>query len=270
VINLCIKIQHELDEAKQQLEFFTSELDSLPEGSLNLSGKGGIPHWYRLKDKEDGTKLREYIKLSDQAMLESMTYKRYCNMKIKELNKFIKATEKYLTILSAETVDEKMFSSESPFKEYLIARVGNPFDISEEIENWLNAPYKKAPITDESHKVRTARGVRVRSKSEAMIVDELTFQGIPFRYECEFVANRHTYYPDFTIKHPKTGKIYLWEHFGLLDQSSYRSGSYNKVSDYLEEGFYLGYNLICTVEWNGIPLDGEWVHLIIQHFFKSE
>lgn len=35
-----------------------------------------------------------------------------------------------------------------------------------------------------------------------------------FRYECLLKLGDSAYYPDFTIKHPKTGKTYYWEHFG--------------------------------------------------------
>ena len=35
-------------------------------------------------------------------------------------------------------------------------------------------------------------------------------------------------YPDFTARHPKTGQVYYWEHFGLMDQPEYNKQSLTK------------------------------------------
>lgn len=61
----------------------------------------------------------------------------------------------------------------------------------------------------------------MRSKSEAMIVKVLKQNKIPYRYEAKLLFGDIEMYPDFTIRHPKTGQWFYWEHFGLLDKADY-------------------------------------------------
>ncbi|MFQ8777759.1 MAG: hypothetical protein ACLR78_10425 [Roseburia sp.] len=61
----------------------------------------------------------------------------------------------------------------------------------------------------------------MRSKSEAMIAMLLHLNAIPYRYECALSLGGVTLFPDFTIRHPVTGVLYYWEHFGLMDDPAY-------------------------------------------------
>ena len=61
----------------------------------------------------------------------------------------------------------------------------------------------------------------LRSKSEAIIDMILYKNGIPFRYEEKIVLGDVILYPDFVIRHPKTGDFYYWEHFGMMDDEDY-------------------------------------------------
>ena len=73
----------------------------------------------------------------------------------------------------------------------------------------------------------------VRSKSEAFIASSLSDKGIPFRYECAAKIAGTVIYPDFTIRHPLSGKLCLWEHFGLID----RPLSFSYVKDLINYHF---------------------------------
>jgi len=94
----------------------------------------------------------------------------------------------------------------------------------------------------------TNSGIRVRSKSERTIADMLTQNGIPFLYEAEFAFGGEFKSPDFTINRPYDGKLYLWEHFGLIEQDEYRLNANKKLALYNRFGFYPFENLICTYE----------------------
>ena len=75
-------------------------------------------------------------------------------------------------------------------------------------------------------------GNTLRSKSET-IIDMLLFQTrIPYRYECPIILGTHIIYPDFTIRHPITGKIFYWEHFGQMDNSEYYPKACDKLRLY--------------------------------------
>jgi hypothetical protein len=38
---------------------------------------------------------------------------------------------------------------------------------------------------------------------------------------------------NFTIRHPHTGKIFYWEHFGKMDNESYAKNTIAKLSFYV-------------------------------------
>ena len=64
-------------------------------------------------------------------------------------------------------------------------------------------------------------GCMVRSKSEVIIANLLTTNGIIFRYELPLYAPDGSFYLlDFTIEW--RGKKYFWEHIGLLDNEDYQ------------------------------------------------
>ena len=64
---------------------------------------------------------------------------------------------------------------------------------------------------------------------EKMIASYLYTKKIPFRYECALYLNGVLVFPDFTIRHPKAGEVYYWEHFGLMDQPSYVKRTMEKI-----------------------------------------
>ncbi|MEL1243990.1 RecQ family ATP-dependent DNA helicase [Flavobacterium sp. DGU11] len=69
---------------------------------------------------------------------------------------------------------------------------------------------------------QTLSGHLVRSKSEVIIANILTERNINFEYEpMLFSVDRELYSPDFAIAH--NGKVYYWEHLGMLDNEEYRS-----------------------------------------------
>lgn len=67
---------------------------------------------------------------------------------------------------------------------------------------------------------QTLSGDLVRSKSEVIIANILTDRNIIFEYEPYLSStDKQLYRPDFSITHK--GKIYHWEHLGMLDNEEY-------------------------------------------------
>jgi len=94
----------------------------------------------------------------------------------------------------------------------------------------------------------TSSGIRVRSKSERTIADALYQNRIPYRYEAAIALGGEERYPDFTIFRPSDGKMFLWEHLGLIDNDGYRQKASEKIALYIRHGFCPFDNLICTYE----------------------
>jgi hypothetical protein len=91
-------------------------------------------------------------------------------------------------------------------------------------------------------------GLKVRSKSEIIIVNTLIFQNIKFEYEKRlYLSSGGSYIPDFTINCFNGEKI-IWEHLGLLTNDDYMKKWIKKKNDYKKENFSEGENLFVTID----------------------
>lgn len=114
---------------------------------------------------------------------------------------------------------------------------------------------------------KSCSGNVVRSKSEAMIDMFLYMNKIPFRYECALELEQITLFPDFTIRHPKTGKLYYWEHFGMMDNVNYAKKTYSKLELYGRYGIIPSIQLIVTFETKEHPLTVDVIEKLIKEYF---
>lgn len=148
----------------------------------------------------------------------------------------------------------------------LLANSINP--MSKEILEWMNSSYETNPRFPEKLVFRTKSDIYVRSKSEAIIASALFAQKIPFHYEELLVLGDDSFYPDFTIKHPITGKIIYWEHFGMMEKPEYARKTFAKLQNYTTHGIILGINLIATFETMEHPLDILQVERVIESYLE--
>ena len=88
-------------------------------------------------------------------------------------------------------------------------------------QKWRAESYETNPSHPENLIHTTLAGHKVRSKSEVIISNLLYTNQIPYRYEAALPLKEFTAYPDFTILHPVTNKIFYWEHFGMMDNAPY-------------------------------------------------
>lgn len=140
--------------------------------------------------------------------------------------------------------------------------------ISQELLTWTNNPYDQNPYHPEGLIHRSISGKLLRSKSES-IIDMILFQEkIPYRYECQLLLGDQIIYPDFTIRHPHTGKLFYWEHFGQMDNPEYYTKACSKIHLYVSHGIIPTINLITTYETKSFPLASEDVKEIVDHYFK--
>ena len=127
--------------------------------------------------------------------------------------------------------------------------------MSEELQKWAHEEYEINPKDPELRNVPTVDGIKVRSKSEALIVMLLSVNHIPYRYECRLDVGGHAYYPDFTIRHPVTGEYFYWEHCGKMGDFKYVIRFLNKFRIYILNGYLPDHNLILTYESDNHPFD---------------
>ena len=110
-------------------------------------------------------------------------------------------------------------------------------------------------------------GNYVRSKSESMIDMVLYIHKIPFRYECALTLGETTLFPDFTIRHPQTGEVFYWEHFGLMDNAEYSKNACSKLQLYTNHGIIPSIQLITTYETKEHPLTADVIEKIVEDYF---
>ncbi len=138
---------------------------------------------------------------------------------------------------------------------------------NQDLNSWTTQSYAKNESHPEHLKYKTTLGFMVRSKSELIISNSLSMNKLPFRYECGLNLNGVTLFPDFTIMHPKTKKLFYWEHFGMMDNPSYAHSAISKLQTYISNDIIPSINLITTFETKDNPLDTNMIEEIIKYYF---
>lgn len=142
--------------------------------------------------------------------------------------------------------------------------------VAQKVEQFLQEDYEQGNFREDENEYYTVRGERVRSKSEILIADELLRRNIPYHYEKPLVlrdGNRKVVFrPDFTAMNPRNGKVYIVEHFGLMDNQEYVSVAMRKMNLYEKNGYLLGKNLIIFRESGELQLNRKIVNSYIEEY----
>lgn len=229
-----------------------AELEQAPEGTLTSSKIRG--HWrYYAQIRKKGKRTRRYIK--DEGLKAQLAIKKLRMALLRDFRNDLEATEAYLK-------KRKEYSTADIFENESMREL-----FSKIYAEWQNAKYEANPYYREQLTVEGAGGVYVRSKSEGDITWGLADEGLPNRYEQKLVLDGKTVYPDFTIFHPMTGKVIIWEHFGLMDDETYARRAYEKIALYIKNGYFPGDNLILTFEDKDHPLSNRTIRETIRFYF---
>ncbi|MBR6229814.1 MAG: hypothetical protein IKQ97_08765 [Eubacterium sp.] len=233
--------------------------DKNTEESRLVAEKRGKRYIYRIIDS-DGQ--RSYVKENDM--------KKAINIAQRDFNKAMSVKiENRLRILDGMKTEsrksriEETILSTNPGRLKLI----DTFIVSDDdyaIE-WQNKEYiSNSYPFDEESSFLTNRGERVRSKSEKILADYFFEKDIPYRYEPELCfENGKCFFPDFILLNKKTKKEYVWEHFGMMDDSDYSLRAVEKILEYAKNGYVDGVKLICTYETSSHGLQKETIDQIV-------
>ena len=93
---------------------------------------------------------------------------------------------------------------------------------------------------------------------------------IPYRYECKLTLGNVVIYPDFTIRHPRTGEVFYWEHFGMMDVPQYAKSAADKIMLYTQNQIYPDEKLITTYETKEQPIDTGKIQKLIAYYFGED
>lgn len=270
-MNIREMIENEKQNIEKSIEENKAQIANLPGGTLQVHKSGVFYNWFVIdensnsKSNSKSNSHRHYISKENKELAEQLAYKGYLETQLSENQDNLKAINFFLKKYSGDTKSVRYITSNEGRRELLTPKLHYT---DKEIEKWLRDKYTGDVPEPSNLRYPSQAGFKVRSKSEQIIVGLLLKYHIPFKYEHPMYINNHNLYPDFTIMHPKTHKIYVWEHLGMMDSYQYRNHNFDKINDYYLLGFAPGDNLIMTYEANNSGVDEILAEKLIKHYFS--
>lgn len=255
--NLLLAERLQLEKRIQKLQ---KQINNYPKEQFICTTNGKYHKWYQ----SDG-KTATYIPKNNRHLAEQLCTKKYLTLLIQDLSDEIQAIDSYLAKNKRKKHRAQQLLLNNSECQKLLSAYFRP--LSDELTQWMLSDYDKNTSYPKQLIHPTSSGGLVRSKSEAMIHMLLTSHQIPFRYECALELNDAITYPDFTIRHPKTGATFYWEHFGLMEKTSYRQNMLSKLQHYTSSGIIPSIQLITTYETSQNPLTSKTVENLITQYF---
>lgn len=280
-------LEHEKDDLKRKILFLEKCLENIPDGQMRISHSNGCVQYYFRNissTKNSGAESETVVKTKDDPVCKNKTgtssgyfynhdehlaraiaQRDYDLRLLKELRTRYKAIDRALHAYN-RTDPEKVLQSFSPDRQTLI----EPSIISNKvyIEHWLAEKYPRKPFGENTPEIYTAKGERVRSKSEKIIADTLFRYNIPYRYEYPLqLLGFGLVHPDFMVLNPTTRKEFFYEHFGMMDEEKYVSDALKKIEAYEKNDIFPGQQLIITLETRTMPLNIRILEKIIRNYF---
>ena len=241
---------------------YSKQLENSPPGSLlwqKNKGKDQLLHSYR----RDGARVREVITKKED-LQKALAQKEFARKAVTILNRNVDVLRNAINSITPFDPDEILESMTKGYsrlpEEYFFNRNQLVIDmkLDDEIKaridrhrEWGARPYRQSTYKEENKRIRTSRGLAVRSKSEALIIEALyRWYDIPHRYEQEQVVNGILINPDITLEDYNNEEFYI-EHLGMMDNPSYARYNYEKLERYYGAGLIPGDNLILTFDRRG-------------------
>lgn len=249
--------------------------EKAPQGRIRISQNGGHPEYYLVTER--GSLRGKYLPHSQKTLARQLVQKDYDARLIKLLQKEITALQNYMKQTSNGRAIPELYDSLCPARRSLIT----PAILTNEqyAARWQDVSWTGRPFASDAPYICTARGERVRSKSEVIIADTLFRHNIPYRYEFPITLKRSnsadirrdfgssiTLYPDFLCLNTRTRTEFYWEHFGLMDSTEYSNNAAGKLRLYTENGILAGRNLIITMETQTEPPSIKALEKLIEEF----
>ena len=247
-------------QVDQKIKEVEEKLRLMPEGHLLCASNRQYMKWYWRNGVE-----RIYIPKENRFLAEQLAEKKYYQLLLNDLFHEKEAIDLYLKHCNIYPKQaEELLVNTSEYQKLLSHKHKI---LEEDLANWQSESYDFNKKHPEQLIQKAISGNLVRSKSEVLIDMILCKYQIPFRYECALKLGQMTVYPDFTMRHPKNGKVYYWEHFGIMDDPSYSQKAYAKMQLYTVNGIIPSITLITTFETKDYPMSPEVVEGLVKQYF---
>ena len=210
------------------------------------------------------TKKRKYAKLDEMEAVRKVAQRDYEENLRNKLCKMKKSMEKFLPEYDISGLED-IYDRMSDARKNLIVPIIEPKESL--IKKWKEVEYEPMGFEEGDPLFCSDSGIRVRSKSELMIANTLEKMNILYRYEYPTsIKILGTVRPDFTCLNVRTGKQYIWEHFGRMDSVSYSNKNVFKIYAYEQTGYFQGKNMIMTFETSQHPISSNTINQMIEQY----
>ena len=227
--------------------------------------RNGFSRFYIVSGEDPNGK---YVSKENLGEIEAIAQRDYNKKVLATIEANIKTLETFLAKFCGGDIAEA-YTKLKPGRKSMV----QPIAVTNEdyATAWLSLPYKAKGFEPRTAEIFSASGLRVRSKSEAIIADILADAGVPFRYEFPVnVRGMGTVHPDFYCLNPHSRKEFIWEHFGMMSDCDYAENAIGKISLYAKAGWTLGYNLLATFESTAQPLNSKVVKNTLLQFLGEQ
>ncbi len=249
--DLLVKVvQERIIELTGLLKIKEKDLCKAPEGTIRIVSRDGLLQYYQRINPSDTRGV--YLKREQDDIATALVQKDYDTKLASEIKKEIKALKVFLRDYHPERISD-IYKTLHNFRKPLVC----PVMLLDEdyIARWMSVEYPKKSFEENAPDFFTAKGERVRSKSEIMIADALNRHNIPYRYEYPIhLAGAGVVHPDFLCLNVRERKEVLWEHNGMMSDTDYSENAIKRIGKYTLAGFHPGKNLILTFESSSCPL----------------
>ena len=249
------RLQREIDE-------LIKKIDHLPAGQIHFDRNDKYWKWRQsFEDPHCGYRI---LSKKEDALAQDLVEKRHLFDRLEILRQQINMIDQFL--LEYPNAQILFDPSREPCQDYwkLLQRTINIRQ--QKIDQWLHEPYESCSDHPEQKIYKTKCGILVRSKSEVLIADSISDDGIAFRYEQALKIGDQTVYPDFAMLDPVnlTDVIYL-EHYGMMDVPAYVQRAKMKQGLYLESGLITSGRVMFSYESKEYPLDINYIRMLIHY-----
>ena len=252
----------ELEEINSRIARTQARIKKAPEGTLRISLRPNKKQYYHITNSDDHN--GKYIPHKDRPLAALLAQKDYDKKLLDALINQQKAIDRFLKDYDQDAAMQ-VYEKLSEQRKELVT----PEFLSDEefIRQWLSQPYKRLGFKEEDQEFYTAKGERVRSKSEILIADALLRNEVP--YLCEYpVYNNGVIFaaPDFKCLNVRLRKVYYWEHLGKLGELDYSNRNVKKLEKYALAEDFDEERLIMTFETESHPLNTKVIDAKIRKY----
>lgn len=273
----------------KKLKFVTKRLKSCSDGKL-VCGKNGKKYVFYRERYIEGKRSRTALTGDDKAQVELA-----CKACLQSDYEVLSKAKEILTRAKIEL--EKLFIKNTPYApanaatgDVLSLRItdrewhehflkdkfpmlspdvlAKSVDLLDYGQAWMKQDYPKNPMHfDLDENYISSDGRRFRSKAELLISEMVIHRNLPYRNEEQYKVGWNTYYPDFTIMHPRTGELYYLEYFGLMDDPDYYAKAMRKIAAYQTTPDAARF--IYIFESESAPFDSAQIENILDRYFMD-